>query len=82
MTEPVGTLSYMAPEVVSQLKPYNQKSDMWSIGIVGFSLLTGKFPFPVSDSRLLKEKILVGDFKIQKLNQCSKGAVAFIQSLL
>jgi calcium-dependent protein kinase len=33
----------MAPEIIE--KEYNDKCDVWSIGIIGFSLLTGKEPF-------------------------------------
>jgi serine/threonine-protein kinase len=45
MSEVVGTIMYMAPEVISD-KKYDQSSDMWSVGIVAYILLTGKFPFP------------------------------------
>ncbi|XP_077021454.1 ribosomal protein S6 kinase-related protein isoform X2 [Tamandua tetradactyla] len=38
-----GTLQYMAPEVLSG-GPYNHAADWWSLGIVLFSLATGKFP--------------------------------------
>ena len=45
MCERVGTIMYVAPEVVRNCK-YSESSDMWSIGIVTFILLTGRFPFP------------------------------------
>ncbi|XP_019586979.2 ribosomal protein S6 kinase-related protein isoform X4 [Rhinolophus sinicus] len=38
-----GTLQYMAPEVLSG-GPYNHAADWWSLGILLFSLATGKFP--------------------------------------
>ncbi|XP_013358902.1 PREDICTED: uncharacterized serine/threonine-protein kinase SgK494 isoform X2 [Chinchilla lanigera] len=38
-----GTLQYMAPEVLSG-GPYNHAADWWSLGVVLFSLATGKFP--------------------------------------
>ncbi|XP_064351953.1 ribosomal protein S6 kinase-related protein isoform X3 [Camelus dromedarius] len=40
-----GTLQYMAPEVLSG-GPYNHAADWWSLGILLFSLATGKFPVP------------------------------------
>ncbi|XP_035293950.1 ribosomal protein S6 kinase-related protein isoform X1 [Cricetulus griseus] len=38
-----GTLQYMAPEVLSG-GPYNHTADWWSLGVLLFSLTTGKFP--------------------------------------
>ncbi|KAM6175524.1 ribosomal protein S6 kinase-related protein isoform 2-T2 [Erethizon dorsatum] len=38
-----GTLQYMAPEVLSG-GPYNHSADWWSLGVLLFSLATGKFP--------------------------------------
>ncbi|XP_061155249.1 ribosomal protein S6 kinase-related protein isoform X1 [Syngnathus typhle] len=40
-----GTIQYMAPEVLSG-GPYNHAADWWSLGILLFSLATGKFPLP------------------------------------
>ena len=44
MTERVGTLSYMAPEILNN-HPYTEKCDMWSIGVVTYILLAGRRPF-------------------------------------
>mmetsp|Transcript_60882 Transcript_60882/g.137239 ORF Transcript_60882/g.137239 Transcript_60882/m.137239 type:complete len:563 (+) Transcript_60882:52-1740(+) len=38
-----GTLQYIAPEVLQG--GYTAQCDMWSLGVVAFILLTGKFPF-------------------------------------
>ena len=43
-TEPYGTLSFVAPEVL-QGKPYDKSVDLWSIGIITFLLLCGYLPF-------------------------------------
>ena len=38
-----GTLLYTAPEVFND--EYNEKSDVWSLGVIAFFYLTKKFPF-------------------------------------
>ena len=40
----VGTLMYMSPECISRL-PYNQKSDVYSVGVILFELLFKALPF-------------------------------------
>ncbi|XP_029571136.1 ribosomal protein S6 kinase-related protein-like [Salmo trutta] len=40
-----GTIQYMAPEVLSG-GPYSHAADWWSLGVLLFSLVTGKFPVP------------------------------------
>ncbi|GFE54399.1 calcium dependent kinase CDPK7 [Babesia ovis] len=46
LTQPCGTLAYVAPEVLT-LQGYNQKVDVWSIGVIMYLLLRGKLPFSV-----------------------------------
>uniref|UniRef100_A0A3Q3FJR7 Ribosomal protein S6 kinase related b n=2 Tax=Labrus bergylta TaxID=56723 RepID=A0A3Q3FJR7_9LABR len=52
-----GTIQYMAPEVLSG-GPYNHAADWWSLGILLFSLVTGKFPVsPESDHCSMLRKV-------------------------
>lgn len=58
LTEPVGTLGYMAPEVLLE-KPYNKSADIWSIGIITYLLLCGCLPFDDehSDKEIIRQTL-------------------------
>ena len=43
-TEPFGTLSYCAPEILLD-KPYNHQVDVFAIGVITYLLLCGCLPF-------------------------------------
>lgn len=52
MTSPVGSAEFMAPEVVRAFTAnsyervrYDQSCDIWSLGVIAYSLLSGKAPF-------------------------------------
>ncbi|EAU34980.1 serine/threonine-protein kinase psk1 [Aspergillus terreus NIH2624] len=53
----LGTIEYMAPEVI-QGKPYGKACDWWSLGALGYDLLTGSPPFTANNNAKLQEKIL------------------------
>lgn len=53
----LGTIEYMAPEVV-QGKSYGKACDWWSLGALGYDLLTGSPPFKANNHTKLQEKIL------------------------
>ena len=44
MTGCTGTVAYMAPEVALR-KPYNEKVDVYSFGIILWQMITGETPF-------------------------------------
>ena len=58
-----GTPSYMAPEIVNKEKYIAQYSDVWSLGILLYTILFGRFPFRAKDDeklfRLINEGIIV-----------------------
>ncbi|KAF2191363.1 kinase-like protein [Zopfia rhizophila CBS 207.26] len=53
----LGTVEYMAPEVV-QGSEYGMAVDWWSLGALGFDLLTGSPPFTGNNNAKIQEKIL------------------------
>ena len=52
-TEPYGTLSYVAPEVLLDI-PYGKEVDLWSLGVIAYLMLSGSLPF---DDRESEEEI-------------------------
>jgi calcium-dependent protein kinase len=43
LTQNIGTPNYKAPEVI--LQKYNEKCDLWSLGIILFTMLFRRNPF-------------------------------------
>ncbi|KAL4460052.1 hypothetical protein ABPG73_001730 [Tetrahymena malaccensis] len=52
----VGTPYYMSPEIIQDI-PYNEKSDVWSLGCVLYQLATFKRPFEAANQGSLVLKI-------------------------
>jgi len=51
----LGSTEYCAPEIYKTKKTYNgYQADMWSCGVILFTLLFGCFPFNSNDCRLMK----------------------------
>ncbi|XP_068581035.1 serine/threonine-protein kinase Nek3 [Cebidichthys violaceus] len=57
----VGTPYYVAPEIWDN-KPYNNKSDVWSLGCVLYELCTLRHPFQASSWRSLILKVCRGAY--------------------
>ena len=83
-TEPYGTLSFVAPEVL-QGKPYDKSVDLWSIGIITFLLLCGYLPFDDkhSEREIARQTILDPvPFEDKIWNKYSPEAKTFVEGLL
>ena len=81
--EPYGTLSYVAPEVLLE-KPYNRAVDMWSIGVMSYLLLTGRFPFDSKNKKEVARQTMydVTPFPQNLWNNTSSEAKYFVDCCL
>ncbi|ELP87911.1 calcium-dependent protein kinase, putative [Entamoeba invadens IP1] len=55
MVHGVGSPLYAAPEIVKGME-YTEKCDLYSLGLVLYFLMTGKYPFNVNNLNELKER--------------------------
>mmetsp|Transcript_17552 Transcript_17552/g.38646 ORF Transcript_17552/g.38646 Transcript_17552/m.38646 type:complete len:690 (+) Transcript_17552:59-2128(+) len=79
----VGTPQYWAPEVVRAHhtnEPYDYRADMWSVGVLMFVMLAGKYPF--SDRESMKSERGAPAFRGPKWTKISSDAVEVIKGLL
>jgi serine/threonine protein kinase len=64
LSTPCGSLYYAPPEIISN-QPYNgKKSDIWSLGVVLFTMVTGSLPWHETNQSLLFRQISDADFRI------------------
>eukprot|EP00053_Salpingoeca_punica_P015134 m.138494 g.138494 ORF g.138494 m.138494 type:complete len:368 (+) comp16631_c0_seq1:575-1678(+) len=83
LNSPCGTPGYVAPEVLMR-KEYNEKADMWSLGIIAYILLCGYPPFFDEDDRKVMQLTLKGDYEFDSpaWDPISASAKDFISHLL
>ncbi|OXB62235.1 hypothetical protein ASZ78_013259 [Callipepla squamata] len=76
-----GCPAYVSPEILNTTGTYSGKSaDVWSLGVMLYTLLVGRYPFHDSDPSTLFSKIRRGQFCIP--DHVSPKARCLIRSLL
>lgn len=86
----MGTLAYIAPELIqsdkdSSTPAFQTLSDMWSLGVIVYLLLSGRFPFQAHDQQKLINLILSCDYDFEPpeaWRTISKDCKNFIEKLL
>jgi calcium-dependent protein kinase len=82
LTTIAGTPYYMAPEVLQG--NYSTKADIWSLGVLLYTLVSGYLPFQGSTSAEVFRKIREGEFhfKHAEFEEVSNECKDLIKSLL
>lgn len=65
-----GTPYYVAPEIIQQVN-YNEKCDIWSIGVIMYILLTGNPPFNGDNDNQIFSKIRIANYDLKRKNYIS-----------
>ena len=82
MSSVVGTPYYIAPEVL--LKKYDKSCDMWSVGVVAYTLLAGYPPFNGSNNGEVCDAVRLGRYRFhsEEWSRSSRESRQFIRQLL
>jgi len=83
LTKQCGTPFFVSPEILMR-QPYDQQTDMWSVGCIIFLLLSGNLPFMGRSQKELFKKIVSGkfEFKEEGWEGISDDAKDLVQKLL
>jgi calcium/calmodulin-dependent protein kinase I len=75
LTKQCGTPFFVSPEILMR-QPYDQQSDMWSVGCIIYLLLSGNLPFMGRSQKELFRKIVSGKFEFDDDDWCDVSAEA------
>lgn len=75
-----GKTGYLAPEVFEK-DEFGPSSDLWSIGIICFVLLTGVFPFEANNEKIFIKRIIHTKIDYSKY-KLSRSERKFLKGLL
>lgn len=82
MEERYGTPYYIAPDVLN--KSYNEKCDIWSLGVILYILLVGYPPFNGSDDKKIIDAVKKGKYTLDEpeWDDVSEEAVDLVKKCL
>lgn len=59
-----GSLSYSAPEVILRKKYTGPETDIWSLGVILYTLLAGEYPFDDDSEVMTQRKIVQAEYEM------------------
>jgi serine/threonine protein kinase len=77
---PCGSPCYVSPECISGKAYDGRTSDLWSVGVITYALLTGKLPWTKRNQQQLFDQIRKADFVVP--GYLSDHCRGFIQGLM
>lgn len=79
-----GTPNYIAPEILDGKIGHSYEVDIWSVGVIIYTLLVGKPPFETPDVKTTYKKIKMGSYSFPEhvpLSDAAKGLITRILNL-
>lgn len=77
-----GTPNYIAPEVLSSKIGHSYEVDLWSLGVITYTMLFGRPPFETRDVKVTYRKIRHNNYTFPTHVTVSESSKDFIRSLL
>ena len=77
-----GTPNYVAPEILEKKNGHSYEVDIWSLGIVIYTMLFGVPPFDANDEKIIYKKIKMNSYKFPDSIKVENSAKKLISSLL
>jgi polo-like kinase 1 len=77
-----GTPNYIAPEIIDGKKGHSYEIDVWSLGVIIYTLLYGKPPFEAEDVKGTYQRIKDNDYCFSDIIDISPLAKDLIRRIL
>ena len=77
-----GTPNYVAPEILEKKNGHSYEVDIWSLGVVIYTMLFGVPPFDAKDEKIIYKKIKMNNYTFPENIKVENSAKKLISSLL
>ena len=77
-----GTPNYIAPEILEKKNGHSYEVDIWSLGVVMYTMLFGRPPFETADVKLTYKRIKMNSYKFPENIKVDETAKKLIESIL
>ena len=77
-----GTPNYIAPEVLEKKNGHSYEVDIWSLGVVMYTMLFGRPPFETADVKLTYKRIKMNSYSFPENIKVDSTAKKLISSIL